>query len=240
MRQFTYFYSYDKIPTDYRFPHWHRFVWFQERRFRSGTFRKGFEGIIKYHITYKNNKDSGFYVGDTLLLYYSKGNLIKQFNGKFRLGLKKEIFLSARNEYYMSFGSSDALYSYDLTKEHDTKLDSMNHSSTGVKILGYPCEKIEFHNIRMGPTKYYITTSYWSSKQILPVDRKYFKKWKYGSFDKFIDEAGSLYLQYQIDIQRFGQYSLSTRIYTAFDIKEQALDEKMFTVDATKVKDPIE
>lgn len=93
-----------------------------------------FEGIIRYAITYENSTDKNLY-GDSLIIFYSKGNVLKQYIGASPDGLQKEIILTAANQYFFNKLGSDILFTYDLRKSPMHLLD-ISHEHTDTKILG--------------------------------------------------------------------------------------------------------
>jgi hypothetical protein len=195
---------------------------------------KEFEGIITYKITYKNNPDSLLY-GDTLKIFYSKGNFIKQYNGMSPKGLNRELFLKDNSQYYMQTGASDTLYSFDI-RQKDVKLLSSKQSVSTYKILGYDCEQIEMNQVYMSDYPFAIFNSYTYSRNILPINAVWFKDWNYGNFNQFIQESGSFYLRFETGIQYGDQKELVTKIFEAIEIKEQVLDSSLFAIDILKIK----
>lgn len=193
---------------------------------------KYFEGVVTYKILYNNNEDTALY-GDTMSVYYSNGNLIKEYNGKSPKGLKREIFIGSTNRYYMNIGSSDSLYHYDITK-NDGILVSSKHINNDTTILGYSCDKIELNQMHTNPN-FYIYNSYYYSDKVLKVDPKHFKDWNYGSFNKFINEAGSFYLKFQTSIQYYSKKNLVTKIFEAVNIEEKKIVSKLFSIDSSKI-----
>src|ERR1700754_4239046 len=97
--------------------------------------RKEFEGLVTYRITYENHPEDISY-GDTLKLWYSKGNLIKSYNGKAVHGIRKEIFLIKGNRYFFQVRDSDSLITADIASEKYMTLVSSQHSITDTRILG--------------------------------------------------------------------------------------------------------
>ena len=192
-----------------------------------------FEGIITYKILYRNNKDADLY-GDTMKVYNSKGNLLKEYNGTSPKGLRQEIFFGSTNKYYMRIGAVDSLYSYDITK-NDIVLISEKHLKNDTSILGYACDKIEFNQLHSPSPYFYVYSSYSFSDSVLKVDKKYFKDWTYGSFNKFINEAGSFYLRFQTSTQYYSEKDLVTKIFEVVQIEHKPIDPAMFRIDTTRI-----
>ena len=192
-----------------------------------------FEGVITYKITYINNRDSSGN-SDTMRLYYSKGNLVKQYNSTSSSVLKKELFIGSTNSYYMKFGNSDSLYAYDISK-NDRVLVNTNATDNDATILGHDCNRIEFNQLHTGEYNFYIYSSFWYSDKILKVNPEYFKGWNYGGFNKFINKTGVLYLKFQSAIQYYGKTELSTKIFQAVGIEEKKLDPKIFAIDSSVI-----
>jgi hypothetical protein len=195
--------------------------------------KKNFEGVVTYKILYDNNDDTALY-GDTMRMYYSNGNFIKEYNGESPKGLKREMFISSINKYYMNIGNSDSFYNYDITKNVNTLVNS-KHTQNDTAILGYSCDKVEFTQLHPNPN-FYIYNSYYYSDKVLRIDPKYFEAWNYGSFNKFINEAGSFYLKFQTSIQYYGKKDLVTKIFEAVRIEEKKIDPQIFIIDSSKIE----
>lgn len=194
-----------------------------------------FEGMITYKISYTSN-DNEPSLGDTMKVYYSKGNLLKEYNGKNLKGLKKEIFLGATNEYYMQHVASDTLFSYDISNNTLTLVGS-KYAANNAQILGFDCNKVE-HVQMMHPSELYIFffSTYFYSTKALRINKTYFKNWKFGNFNTYTNEAGNFYLKCIGSHFKPGTTELITRTYEAVNIQEKQIDPTMFYVDTLKVK----
>ena len=195
---------------------------------------KEFEGVITYKIYYVNKPDSAG-KADTMRVIYSKGNMVREYNPTAKNQLKKEIFFASNNAYYSIITGIDSAYSFDL-KDAKLKLIHSDYNATPVNILGRPCERLKFDEVFMGKAKFYVSNIFLYNKDILRVDKKYFSNWHFGNFDKYISEAGCLYLRFESDIQLYSQDELARSIYEAVDIKEQPVDPKVFLIDTSRVK----
>ena len=196
---------------------------------------KEFEGVITYRITYDNYPEE-FSYGDTMKAWYSKGDLIKLYNGKAVNGMRKELFLLKGNKYYFQMGKYDSLFSYNIGSDKFMKLVDSRHSFPETRILGHTCEQID-QDLQLytatNHAKEFATFLY--SKDILPVEKDHFKDRKISCFDRFIDESGVFYLQFKGTSQFDGHTGLSSFIFTAIDIKEQPVDPSIFNVDTSLV-----
>lgn len=195
---------------------------------------KEFEGLITYRITY-DNYPAEYGYGDTMLVWYSKGNLVKLFNNKLIKGLRKEIFLVKGNKYFFQVGNSDSLFSGDIGTEKRTKLLHSQHSFTDTRILGHTCEQIE-QEMEFTKTKANVLSTYLYSKGVLPMNSDYFSGKKFASFDRYMDEAGEFYLHFKGTAQYADKTGLSSYIFTAIKIQGQPVDPALFSVDTSIVR----
>lgn len=196
---------------------------------------KEFEGVITYRITYDNWPEDYSY-GDTLKVWYSKGDLIKVYNGKAVKGFRKEIFLLNGNKYFFQVGNSDSLYSIDIGSDKYMKLVDSHHSFTDTRILGHTCEQIDQDLQYAGKNQAPFIFSLLYSKGVLPMDKDHFKDRKLSGFDRFIDESGAFYLRFRYTAQLANRSGLSTYTFTATNIREQPVDPAIFNTDTSKVK----
>ncbi len=196
--------------------------------------KKEFEGLVTYRITYDNHPEDNSY-GDTLKLWYSKGNLIKNYNGKAEHGIRKEIFLIKGNRYFFQVGNSDTLINADIGSDKYMILVSSQHSITDTRILGHTCEQVD-QELEYNRFKLPVFVSYLYSKDVLPMDPDYFKNRKFSCFDRFIEESGVFFLRYVYKVQYPGRTGPSIFTFTAIDIKEQPVDPTIFNIDTSKVK----
>jgi hypothetical protein len=189
--------------------------------------RNDFEGIVTYKIIeddfYKNRS-----YGDTMRLYYSHGNVIKEYNGKLPV-LRKEIFLGSSNKYYMKIGDNDTLYGYDLKQNNSVTTGTSNVDKDTI-ILGHTCNKIGF-DIHYTNPDLFTYCFFWYSPDVLRIDPQYFKDWKFGNFDQFINQSGCLYLKFQGSIKYLSQNKFVTRTYEAVSIEEKKLDPEIFSIE---------
>jgi hypothetical protein len=195
---------------------------------------KEFEGLITYKITYENFPEDHSY-GDTMKIWYSKGNMLKLYNGKVSGGLRKEVFLVRGNKYFFQVGNSDSLFSGDIGNDKITKLLNSHHLFTDTRILGHTCEQID-QELEFIDSHAPIASTFMYSKDILPVDQNRFKGWKFASFDHYMEEAGVLYLSFKGTTHYADRDGISSHTFTAVKILEQPVDQSIFEVDTSKVR----
>lgn len=201
----------------------------------NGNTDKEFEGVITYKISYESFNDSALY-GDTLRLYFSKGNWIKKFNGTDPGCLRQEIFLNNGSMVYMNIGKSDTLYSYDISQNKNLTITSTKKNPSANKILNYTCESIEINQVFRSHITFFIDETYVFSKDALKVNPEHFKNWHFGDFNTYINHANALFLRYKTTIRSRDNGLVETKIYEAVDIKEEKLDPKLFEINLANVK----
>jgi len=194
---------------------------------------KEFEGVITYRLSYEGRDDRAVY-GDTMRLYYSKGNIAKVYNSQGPEALRKEVFICDKHLYLAQKALSDTVLTYDL-RQKSLEVKSTKRSSDDTRILGHVCKTIEHRSMHSDPN-FYVSSSMSYSKNFLRVDKLRFKDWNFGSFNSYIDEAGCLYLRSEMKIQYYGFAEPVVKIATAVDIKEQRVDPGIFHVDTTITK----
>ena len=194
---------------------------------------KEFEGVITYRIVHQHDPDSARY-GDTVLIYYAKGNIVKQYNSKTIGGIAKEVFLAEKGINYVTRTGTDSVYQFDL-RQNPLQLVSTKHELPENRILGHICEKLEMRQLYKGQNTFYVYNSYYYSPGYLPVNTAHFNDWNYGGFKDYINTAGCFYLKSESDIQYYGQQDLVKRIYYAVNVKEKTLDPSIFEVDTSNL-----
>jgi len=195
---------------------------------------KEFEGVITYRITYDGYPEDYSY-GDTMRFWYSKGNCIKEYNGKAIHGVRKEIFLIKGNRYFVQMVNGDSLLTTDVTSDKFMSLKDSHHSFTETRILGHTCEQIDQDlEYTKGHLPCFVSLLY--SKEVLPVDKQNFKNVKFSCFDRFIDESGAFYLSYFLRIQDSNKDAPSSYKFTAINIREQPVDPSIFNIDTSRIK----
>lgn len=107
---------------------------------------KEFEGVITYKIFY-SEKDDPFIYGDTMRIYYSKGNIARVYNGQGADAIKKEVFLGESRRYLIRLNASDTVLTYDMGDRGNFTLAAMKRSSEDTRILGHTCKKIAFDEV---------------------------------------------------------------------------------------------
>ncbi|KAA2243340.1 hypothetical protein F0L74_12610 [Chitinophaga agrisoli] len=194
-----------------------------------------FEGIITYKIIYKDYTLGDY--GDTLKVFYSKGNMIRAYNTKDPKGLRKEIFLAKGPRYFMNIGPSDTLYSYDITSNNLVLTDTKKLQSK--KILNYTCERFDMYatlTTKSG-APVFTAQSTTFSRDALKVNPLHFKNWRFGNFNIYVEHAGSLPLRSESTTKYSDKTSMGTKIYEAVAIAPQQLDPKMFEIDESMVRE---
>ncbi len=199
---------------------------------------KEFEGVIKYKTKYWSWQDSskGYFVQDTLTIYYSHGNVAKVHTNS---AMHKEVFLSNGHKYFYVRSNIDTLFWFDVTNKPKMELSDMQVKKYDQAILGHKCESVDL--LIKHPDKnlpFYTTVSYIFSRNYLKVNKALLNWNKYAFFDKFINESGSLYLGYKYAAHSTTGYKvlLSTE-YEAISVKEQKIDSKVFELDKFPLKE---
>lgn len=194
---------------------------------------KEFEGVITYKILY-NNKDDASVYGDTMRVYYSKGNIARVYNSQGAGAIRKEFFYGESRRYLIQLAASDTVLTYDMGDRGNFTLAATKRSSEDTKILGHVCKKMEFDEVyRRGPN-FKVRIGYLYSPGVLKVNKHHFKDWNFGHFNAYINEAGVFYLKCETSVG--DDTKLITRTYTAVDIQEQKIDSSVFHVDTTLTK----
>lgn len=194
---------------------------------------KEFEGVITYKILYRGKDYSSVY-GDTMKVYYSKGNIARVYNSQGADAIRKELFYGESRRYLIQLAASDTVLIYDMADRGNFKVAATKRSSEDTKILGHICKKMEFDEVyhRGGNIKVHI--GYLYSPGVLKVNKRHFKDWNFGDFNTYINEAGVFYLKCETSV---GQDTKSnTMTYMAADIQEKKIDSTIFHVDTTITK----
>jgi hypothetical protein len=196
---------------------------------------KEFEGVITYRISYVNCPDN-IINGDTLSVFYSKGNLVKLYNGNKPDLPYREVYLLAGNQYYLQIRRSDTISRFDVRQNKNMDLVASSHSLSDTRILGYDCEDIKFQLKYHGNSELHMFNEFLYSTKVLKVNKDYFRDRKYVFFNQYIDESEAFYLKYIFGVQYLGRSGLSTITCTAVKIEELKIDPSVFKVDTTKLK----
>jgi hypothetical protein len=196
---------------------------------------KEFEGVITYRIDYRKRNDRSVY-GDTMKVYYSKGNLARVYNSEGQDALRKEVILSESHRYYAQKAMSDTVYTYDISLDAHLKLLETRRFSDDTRIMGHTCKKIEFDQEYMGEVKFYVYDSYMYSDDVLKVEKLHFKNSNFGHFNNFIKEAGVFYLKFESRYLYSDKTEISVKTVTAVNIREQKVDPGIFHIDTTTTK----
>jgi hypothetical protein len=195
---------------------------------------KEFEGLITYRVTYDNYPREGAF-GDTLWVWYSKGDLLKVCNSKRADASRKELFLLKGNRYFFQLGDSDSLYYADIGSDRLTTLEDSRHFATETRILGQDCDEIE-HRLKLNKWQSSFVSTYLYSQNVLRMDKRLFRLRKFASFDVYMEEAGAFYLKYTESEQFPGKKGLSSHSFTAVKIQEGPVDPKIFLLDTSKAR----
>lgn len=195
-----------------------------------------FEGMIIYKITYKNSADTLIY-GDTLRVTYSKGNLLYEYNSKVPNGLRKMVYLWKKSSLYSYIGDSDTALTSDITSLQGLIRTSSIQSKSEQVILGHKCEEISNISVHLGKDTYYLHEKYLFSRDMLKVNKAYFKNWNHGYFNDFISETGVFYLKYEGEVKYDENVSFGTRIFQAVNVEPKAINPKVFYIDTSKLKE---
>lgn len=195
---------------------------------------KEFEGVITYAICHPNDPDSALY-GDTVKIFYSHGNMIKEYNDTSPTGLKREVFLKKGARYYLNIGGSDTLYDFDITAR-DLRIKNFQVVDTSITVLGYPCETILYRQSYKDEDGLQINSTYSYSKNALLVNAEDLANWKFGNFDVFVKESGHFYMEYIYEA-RSSHGLLTKRIFHAVHVQEQWLDSSLFSIGNKPVKE---
>jgi len=196
---------------------------------------KEFEGVITYKILYKDKDYSSVY-GDTMKIYYSRGNIAKVYNSQGADAVRKEVFYGESRRYLIQLAASDTVFTYDMADRGNFTLAATKRSSEDTKILGHVCRKIEFDEVYHRGVGVKIYNSFLYSPEVLKVDKRHFKDWNFGHFNVYTGEAGVFYLKFETSYSVGDDTKLITRTYTAVDIQEQKIDSSIFRVDTTITK----
>ncbi|HVU57503.1 MAG TPA: hypothetical protein VHD83_20710, partial [Puia sp.] len=193
-----------------------------------------FEGVITYKILYKNKDYSSLY-GDTMKVYYSKGDIARVYNSQGPDAVRKDIFYGESHRYLIQRAASDTILTYDMVDQGGSTLVSTKRSSEDTRILGHICKKMEFDEVYQRGVKFNVYNSFLYSPEVLKVDKRHFKDWNFGHFNAYVNEAGVFYLKFETSY-RVGDRDLITRTYTAVEIREQKIDSSVFHMDTTVTK----
>jgi len=197
---------------------------------------KEFEGIITYHEVIKNS-DSTLNLDDTVQLFYSHGNYVgvhSEPSSKFHL--VKDYYFENKPLRLLLFNNSDTLHQLSLNFPIE-KLDGFKMKKINDQILGRQCEEIDVSTSY--PENESITYSDFTlvfSRGYLNVNKEHFKNWHLGFFNRVIDEFGAFYLKLKaVHFDNTHKNVLSSKTYDVISVKEQAIDPKIFEIDATKI-----
>jgi hypothetical protein len=196
---------------------------------------KEFEGVITYRISYKN-KDYKPIFGDTLRVFYSKGNVAKVYNSQGPDAMRKEVFYGESRRYVVKMAMSDTVFIYDMGNTGHLSNIRTIRVADDTRILGHVCKKIEFDDKYTVGSGIYVYTSFWYASDVLKVDNRYFKDWALGHFNTFINEEGVFYLKCEASYRLDESSDLITKTFTAVNIKEQKVDPSVFYVDTAITK----
>lgn len=195
---------------------------------------KEFEGVITYRISYQGRDDTSVY-GDTMRVYYSKGNIARIYNSEGPDALRKEIIYCKTLRYVAKKAMSDTVYTFNEREDGHLKSISIKRSSDDTRILGHVCRKIEFQDIHTGDISFSVYNSFMYADDVLKVDKRHFKDWNFAHFNTYINEAGAFYLKFESRYSILDR-GLVTKICTAVNIKEQKVDSSVFYMDTTITK----
>ena len=197
---------------------------------------KEFEGIITYHEVIKNS-DSTLNLDDTVQLFYSHGNYVgvhSEPSSKFHL--VKDYYFENKPLRLLLFNNSDTLHQLSLNFPIE-KLDGFKMKKINDQILGRQCEEIDVSTSY--PENESITYSDFTlvfSRGYLNVNKEHFKNWHLGFFNRVIDEFGAFYLKLKaVHFDNTHKNVLSSKTYDVISVKKQAIDPKIFEIDATKI-----
>jgi len=196
---------------------------------------KEFEGVITYRIAYRN-KDFSSVFGDTMKVYYSKGRLARLYNGRGEKALSKEVVLMASHRCFYGKRMSDTVSVSDITKDGNFELVNTKRTSDDTRILGQVCRRMEIDQVYKGTEKFHLYGIFLYASDVLQVDKRYFKDWNLFQFNRFIDEAGSLYLKFELKILDDKGMEHWATTFTAVEIKEQRVDSSVFYIDTSVTK----
>jgi hypothetical protein len=196
---------------------------------------KEFEGVITYRAEYVNFP-SNLQYGDTVKIYYSHGNLLKTSNGKNPAVIHHEVLLLAGNKYYFNKGDPDTLYSVDIGDNSSATLDKEIHAPSETRILGHTCEKFIQEMTPTHHKSFHATEEYYYSKDVLRVNKDYFKDRKLEFYNQFIDESGALQLKFIFSYEFPDEPKTHSFSFTAVNIKAEKIDPALFYVDSTKAR----
>jgi len=210
-------------------------------KFGKGISNKGdaneFEGIITYHEKIWN-RDSRFNCDDTVQLYYSAGNYVgvhSEVSSPFHM--VKDYYFADKPLRLLLFSDSDTLrelpLNFPVEKLNDFKIKKLKN-----EILSKNCEEIDLAiNFSEKDSTTYTDMSFAFSRNYLQVDKDHFKNWNLGFFNKVIDESGTYFLRMKtVHFDKSHKNILSSKIYEAISVKDQAIDPTMFEIDSSKIK----
>jgi hypothetical protein len=174
--------------------------------------------------------------GDTMKVYYSKGRLARVYSGSGEEALSKEVVLMASHRFISGMKMSDTVSICDISNDGNFDLVNTKRSSGDTRILGHVCRRMEIDQAYKGREKFHLYGIFLYAGDVLRVDKQYFKDWNLFQFNRFIDEAGSLYLKYELKILDDKGMEHSTTTFTAVDIKAQKVDSSAFYIDTSITK----
>lgn len=184
--------------------------------FISGKGKKEFEGIIYYKTTVLS-KTEDFTTpalldvyGDSMTLYYKKGNYKMVFNGK---EVKEIYYLKEKNMQYTVRVGVDTLF-YSLCENEFRTIVSSTYTSNAGKVMKRKCNMIVND---LGDSK----NHYWFDPSVY-VDPANFKKHVFGYVNMYFEKAQAYWLKYKYE----GVFFDLT--HTATKIKKMKIDDRTF------------
>ncbi|TSD64660.1 hypothetical protein FFF34_012190 [Inquilinus sp. KBS0705] len=199
---------------------------------------KEFEGIITYHEIFKNS-DSSFNVDDTVQVFYSKGNYVGVHSDKSQqIHVVKDYYFESKPLRLLLFNNSDTLYQLNLNFPIE-KLDYFKVKKVSNRILSRKCESIDLNtSYSENDATTYTDFNFIFSRGYLSVNKDHFKNWHLGFFDKVVNESGAFYLKLKaVHFDSSHKNVLSSKTYDVISVKEEAVDPKIFEIDATLIDD---
>lgn len=196
---------------------------------------KEFEGIITYHEIIKD-RDSSLNLNDTVLLFYSNGNFVRVHSDiSQKIHLVKDYYFADKSLRLLLFSNSDTLHQLDLNFPAE-KLGHFSVNEAKDRIFSRKCEEIDLStSYPENDSTTYTDFSFIFSKGYLPVNKEHFENWHLGFFNKVIAEAGAFYLKFKaVHFDSTHKSILSSKTYDIISVKPQAIDPKIFDVDATQ------
>lgn len=198
---------------------------------------KEFEGIITYHEIEKRS-DGTINTDDTVQLFYSNGNYVNihsETSSKFYI--VKDYYLENKPLRLFLFNTSDTLFQMNLNF-HIEKLEGFKVKKVNDQILSRKCENIEVNiSYPEKDSTTYTDFNFIFSRGYLKIDKQHFKNWNLGSFNKVVDESGTLFLKYKIvHFDRSHKNILSSKTYDVISVKEEPIDPKIFEIDTTMIE----